>query len=756
MKRFLWMWVAVLSLGVFPVQGEVVELVREGMVRHRIVVAADAIASERHAAAELARFLQEVTGGDFPVVAEAEAGDGPCIWVGLGEGARRLLPGGEPGSLGGEEYVMETHPPHLVLAGGRPRGTLYAVYAFLEDVVGCRWYAPAVQRIPKRPDLAVGPLAVRSKPAFEYREPFAFCSYDGDWSARNRCNGHASRLEARHGGKISYQGFVHTFFSLVPPEKFFVAHPEYYAEIGGKRTAEHSQLCLTAPGFVDEVVANVMAMLKDAPEGAIISVSQNDWHGWCTCAACEAATREEGSVSGPLIRFVNQVAERVGKVRPDVAIDTLAYQQSRKPPLHVRPLPNVIVRLCSIECSFARPLTSEANRAFAEDIRGWSRICQRLYVWDYVTNFAHYVQPHPNLRVLQPNLAFFAMHGVKGVFEQGGYQSPGGEFQELRSWVLAKLLWDPQADAQRLIDEFLTGYYGSAGPFIRRYIDQMHDAVEREGDFLNCYSPVTAAFLNPVTVGEADRLWEAAEQAAVAVGDEGLLQRVRVGRLPVQYVMMRRERAWSRDVTPWEPVLRGSALRQRFFAVAERAGITHISEPGSMEGFRADWLMPERRPAAPPEGVALPAGGSWYDYQDDEFQLARPGVWAAVRPDPLASDGAAARLDGDHREWAVQLSLDLPELKRQPGKPWRIAIAIRAEKSANAGVAFSCGLYDHAARREVTSRVVQAGDIHGDGYVVYELGKFPVGPRSTVWVAPAGSTAAPVGAVWVDRIVLSE
>ncbi len=729
------------------------QLAHEGKTDYRIVLPADAIAAERHAAAELAAFLKASTGADFPVVAEAEAGGGPCIMVGFGTKAQALVPDRKPAVFGPEEFVIETHPPHLLLAGGRPRGSLYAVYTFLEDQVGCRWFSSAVQRVPAHPELSVGPLRDHQRPGFEYREPFAFDSYDGDWSARNKCNGHSSRLDAEHGGQITYQGFVHTFFTLVPPERYFATHPEYYSEIKGQRTAAGSQLCLTNPELVDVVTAQVLELLKDAPPASIVSVSQNDCAGWCECARCRAVGLEEGGVAGPLLRFVNQVAERVEKVRPDVAIDTLAYQQSRRPPKLVRPRPNVIVRLCSIECSFAQPLgTAESNRPFAADIEGWSKICQRLYIWDYVTDFANYIQPHPNFRVLQPNLAFFASHGVKGVFEQGSYQSPGGEFQELRSWVLAKLLWNPQADTGKLVDEFLTGYYGPAAADVRRYFDLIHDAVAASRDYLGCYSPPTAAFLSIGTISRADQLWESAEKAAAQANDPALLQRVRVGRLPVYYIMMARENAWKHNPA-WRPTLAGTPLRQRFFETAAAAKMTHVSEGGSMETFRATTLLPDRHAAAPPPGCAGLPADRWFDFQDDEFQLARPGEWVRILPDPAASDGVAAQMPGNHNEWAIQVPLALPELSTRPGQTWRMAVAVRVEKTGEEGVAFTYGLYDHETKQNLGGGAVKASEVKGGGYAFYELGTHEAKAGRALWIAPANN-AANVKAVWVDRFVL--
>ena len=137
--------------------------------------------------------------------------------------------------------------PRLVIAGGALRGTMYGVYGLLEDHLGCRWFAPGVSRIPRRERLTVAPIDQTHVPVLEYREPFTFDCFDGDWCARNRVNSSAGRLEAKHGGKVRFGGgfFVHTFNRLVPPEKYFATHPEYFSLIDGKRLKNRSQLCCT-------------------------------------------------------------------------------------------------------------------------------------------------------------------------------------------------------------------------------------------------------------------------------------------------------------------------------------------------------------------------------------------------------------------------------------------------------------------------------------------------------------------------------
>jgi hypothetical protein len=238
-----------------------------------------------------------------------------------------------------------------------------------------------------------------------------------------------------------------------------------------------------------------------------------------------------------MLDFVNHVAAKLASEFPQVAFDTLAYQYTRKPPLTIRPRPNVIVRLCSIECDFREPLSAPANAAFADDIRGWAAICQRLYVWDYTTDFAHYVQPHPNWFVLGPNLRFFHEHNVRGMFEQGAYQSHGSEMAELRAWVLAQLMWNPQQNDKALIEEFVRGYFGvAAAPYIIEYLSRMHDA--SAGYRLTCFSPTNTRFHHYSVLSTAERLWQQAEEAAASQPEHHL--RVIMARRPLWYVWLSR------------------------------------------------------------------------------------------------------------------------------------------------------------------------------------------------------------------------
>ena len=120
---------------------------------------------------------------------------------------------------------------------------------------------------------------------------------------------------------------------------------------------------------------------------------------------------------------------------------------------------------------------------------------------------------------------------VKGVFEQGGHESPA-PFGALRAWVIGKLLWDPSLDDRALIEEFLDGYYGAAAPHLMRWLLVQQQAVRRRRDiFLGAYDLTTSAWLTLEDLNEGTRLFD---RALEAVADEETLTfRVRRAKLSI-------------------------------------------------------------------------------------------------------------------------------------------------------------------------------------------------------------------------------
>lgn len=743
-----------LGLAAVPTLAEMT-LARGGRTDYAVVVDPEATVAEKHAAAELSSFLARVTGAQFEVLESASRLERPCLYVGPGRASRETAPDLPYDALSPDGIAIETVGNDLVLAGDRPRGTLYAVYTFLEDTVGCRWWTSKAEFVPELPDLTIPDQSVRYIPPLEYREVFWWDAFDGDWACRNKSNGNRPRLEERHGGGITYEGFVHTFNRLIS-DAHFAEHPEWFSERNGRRIGGQgvrNQLCLTNPEVLNLIEARVRERIEANPTAGIVSVSQNDWDAHCLCAECLALEEMDGSPCGPLLRFVNAVAERIGPDYPQIAVDTLAYQYTRRPPENVTPLPNVIVRLCSIECSFLQPLASEENATFGDDIRGWDRICDRLYVWDYTTNFGHYILPHPNLRVLAPNVRFFVEHGVKGLFEQGAYQSPGGEFALLRAWMLAKLLWDPSRETEALIDEFCSGYYGDAAPFIRRYITRLHDDAEATGYYMRIWGNLSAPYLTLDFMAEAEESFDRAE-AAVA-DDAELLARVQEARLPIRYVWAMRwhefEAQARRQGIAWPGPDDYVANAQTFLDVARANEVTKISERNPLEVFEQRTVGLGRISSPPPPGCEGLGPDEYIDLQDTGFRLAHEGEWAKLEHDELASDHVASRMPGDHYEWATQQDLGIAGV--DPEATYTVYASVRVEATAEEGLAFSAGVYDVANRVGAGGIRVELDQIEGEGYQTYAVMTGKLHDRMYIYVAPP-KRPGEVQAVWVDRLWL--
>ena len=558
-----------------------------GARTHAIVVPDDPTPQETHAAEDLQAHLAAIIGEKIPILPDARAGRPSGTLKGrtpIVIGRSALL--GKLGvkvdfnSLGDEGIVIRTVGPALVLAGNK-RGVLYACYTFLEDYLNCRWFTPDCTVLPKKATFDIGRIERRYVPPLEYRATDYPNSRDGDWAVRNKMNGDMAQVDEERGGKISYRGFVHTFNELVPPEQYFAAHPEYYSEIAGKRVGpEQTQLCLTNPDALRIATETVRNWIRESPEASVFSVSQNDWDNYCECANCRALAEKEGSQSGPILHFVNAIADSIGAEYPDKVIDTLAYTYSRKPPQEARPRPNVVVRLCSIECCFAHPLESDPyNESFRADLQGWSKISRRLWIWDYVINYAHSIMPFPNLYVLKPNINFFIRNGVTGIYEEANYYSKGGEFAELRTYIMAKTLWDPAYDTDKAINEFLPGYYGKAARPIRTYINLLHEQVRERPDLhVGIYAPPDVGYLTPEVILDSVSLFDQAERAVK--GDAKLLHRVKVARLPLVYAQI-----WlaGKDADP--------KLTSDFEAVARAEGVSRISENSGLD----EWLASRRK-----------------------------------------------------------------------------------------------------------------------------------------------------------------
>lgn len=557
-----------------------VVLVKSGKPAASIQLPTAPTPPEQKAAADLQHWIQDITGAKLPVVTGDVTGNTITLST-------------DP-ALGDEGYAISVQRGHVSLTGGRTRGVINAVYAMLEEDLGCRFYTRDSIRMPHTNTLAVSLVPRSYAPMLKLRDPFYFSAFDADWSLRNRCNSPYAPVPESSGGRMDYDGmFVHTAAQLVPADRYFKDHPDYFAaQTNGTRNT--SQLCATHPEVGRIATEYVRQTLRDHPETEIVSVSKNDNTDVCHCQRCEKLRVDEGSDFACQLVLVNQVAAMVAREFPGKTVDTLAYLETIQVPKTARPAPNVAVRLCNDSVgAWTYPFTPAGRCEVAKIATAWGAAHPRLYIWDYTVNFSHYLAPMPNVDVMAANIRFWVKNHAEGVMLQGGYQGPA-EQDELKSWVTAKLLWNPALSEQALMRDFIWGHYGKAAPAMEYYYAVLQRSLEEHAKKMA--SPpggirygMDAPFLTKQFITAATALLDRAE--VLAGQDEALLRAIEKARLPILYVQCVRGQGFVGEAY--------ASVVSDFERIARREGVKYLQEGGGdfetkLAGFKKQIPQPTK------------------------------------------------------------------------------------------------------------------------------------------------------------------
>ena len=492
-----------------------VQLTHNGSPAGRIIYSDS---RDTEAANLLASFIKQISGATLPVTQKAVKPRKGDVVI-----ARVDNP-----AITEDGFRITTPSGTLLVESTKGKGSVYAVTELLERWLGTNYWSEREYDITSQPTIKLPAINLLSNPDFRYRQSQNYAL------ATDSVYRMWMRLEEPREEFINGM-FVHTFDRLLPSAVYGEAHPEYYAYFDGVRhPGKASQWCLTNPEVFEVVSARLDSIFKANPDLDMISVSQNDGNYTnCKCEECARIDSIEGAPSGSLIHFLNKLADRF----PDKQFSTLAYIYTMHPPKHVKPRPNVNIMLCDIDCYREVPLQYNASgRDFLKALDGWSRITDNIYVWDYGINFDGTSTPFPNFHIIQPNMQTFKKAGATMHFSQiAGFR--GGDMSELRTWLISKLMWDTNANVDSLITVFTDGYYGAAGPYIKRYLQLQEGALLGSRIPLWIYdSPVTHkdGMFNPNLMRIYNDLFDRAEAAVAA--DSTLVDRVRRSRLPLQYV----------------------------------------------------------------------------------------------------------------------------------------------------------------------------------------------------------------------------
>ncbi len=469
-----------------------VVLVNDGQPAATVMIPTDASETVRFAADELMRYVEQISGARLPVVTEGAQITGVPVHVGPVQTDRP------------EGVSIRVTDAEVRIGGDGDRGTLFAVYRFLEEALGCRWLAVGEEYIPKTATIALEPMELATAPVFTMRVFNARRENLRAWGTKMGFSGFYTAEDIGSTGNGYYLPdavpMCHAYHLLIPAEKYFTTRPEWFPLLQGERrpgALYGSQLCVTAEGLADEFARNVIALFDEDPKLQVVSISPNDGFGWCECEACRAldeklcgsrTTRQGLAGEKPFMAdrvfwFANQVAERVGKVHPDRLLLVLAYINYAEPPDTIVPAPNVVPWLCHYApADYSRPIsdpTSEPNSQFNDLLVRWAAKAPHLLFYSYVSKSMWWRLPRPVWHNFAADVKHLHSLGIRRYY----CQSTLSDWPEAGPLyhVLGKLLWDPSQDPEAIITDWTSHMYGSASEQMAAFYDALEHSIQESG-----------------------------------------------------------------------------------------------------------------------------------------------------------------------------------------------------------------------------------------------------------------------------------
>lgn len=739
---------AAVAAGARPVSGKL-KVADNGSARYRVHVGAKPHVVVLNAAHDLAVHLGKISGGDFlPLSHDAHPLADPLLVVGRDNAlTAKLCPDIRWDELGADGFVIRSVGPHIVIAGGTPGGTMYGVNWFLDHKLGVKWLSPHYTHIPSAKTIELAALNEKQAPRFTFRQILSWEGENKPFAARNLLNGNS------HGayGKISPPEIDHWDASWQRPgltASFYQLMPQAESKPGWRAGG---QVAMMNPD-VREFMANaIVGKLRGESNyrNYWFGFMDNDW-GWDMDAKSAAFAKQYGGVpSAPRVDMAIDVAERVRRQLPGAKIAFNAYHWSFTPPTGLTVPDHILVYPMTIHVDYSTPLNKGRNEQLGRDIAGWNQIAKTVLLWDHITNFHGYVQPTPNIYPIGESIQWLAgLENVFGYFAEGSWNTPSAEFSALRVWLMGRLLWDPKTDIRAAVTEYCDAYFGPAGKIIKDYIDLMHAEAARTRAAIWEKTNVDSPLLNFDFIIKADKLMEQAE-AAVA-SDPVKLRHVRQVRICIDYVVLLRRKefeteakkrgvAWSADT---------GRRRARFDETAKVEKIRQYRQGGQNMDELAAIMDIERGDSAPPALVKNLPATDWIEIQDLGInRYYKPTIIVA---DDKASDGAAARLNGDSEAWVIQVKRHLVPEEGQ----WDIYAEVRvdAEGAGDEDTALCIGYAPPMSRfSKIPYKAVK-----GEGYHLVKVpgGPFRYSPDDADITYIKGPKSKKIKYIYVDRFIM--
>lgn len=599
-------------------------IIQNGDALYQVVIPVTSTEAEVHAAEELVKYVQKSTGVSMSIITDDKAvlkDSSKYISIGATSVLDYCNFGVDYNTLNVEGFFIKTKGNLIVLDGANERATIYAVYDFLEKFVGVRFLTQDVEHIPAMDELYIYSLDITEVPYFSNRDIFASIG-DIDTFTKMRVSSGLFGLRGdAYGGSYNESYFMHnnghSFHTILPPATYKAEHPEWYAGVDGK------QICLTN----DEVLEEMYKVITEGPDGLLnnpkieyIMVAQEDSSALCDCETCTASHELNGGESGTLVIFLNKlnrkIQEWIDENQPDrvVRLETFAYETTMKPPTKtvdgevvaynddVIVDDDITIKIAHVETNYFRPLNDEndtRNAKYLAQMQGWAAVANSLFIYDYTCDFSAYMYYYASIGSLAENYRTYKELGATKVLTQHNGTGENTLFQEhLKTYLISKLMWNPNRQVSDLINEFCTLYFGKD---VAGYVVETMTLFESYYASKNFYGKINhlsdpdyslPANISPVMLREAIALLDKAEVVVRTSNrseeeKEEILTRIASFKVTPQYMLLNGYDTYYLDDEEGR-----LTLAQEFFDNCERINITYYREDRSetIYSLKAEWL----------------------------------------------------------------------------------------------------------------------------------------------------------------------
>ncbi|MFA6928813.1 MAG: DUF4838 domain-containing protein [Lentisphaeria bacterium] len=689
------------------------QLTQDGKSEYTIQMPQTPSPMEKLALTELKHYLKISTGVDFQ----------------QGNKHKSILLQRDP-TLAPQEAALQIKDEKLLLSGGDEWGILYAVYAFLENQLGIRWFsAYGDELVPKYENLSLNFNPYRQKPAFEKRALIGSSYYKHSVSSmfflRNRLNVCNSLENKEYPGSktlLKLRGHQsHTLFFYIPPAKgeywqalkfkeekyYFAEHPEFFAMNKEGKRVKNLQLCFGNPDLRKEFTRRFLECVELMGEDGVYSICAMDWPGtFCHCPECQKLEAKYQCSAGPMLDYMIELSAVIAERYPDLYLSTLAYRknQSEKPPqMSGARLPkNIIIVFAPIDNDFSKTLAHPNNAETYQHLQEWGKLTDNLWVWYYPLAYGDGGQPFGGVSRSAIDTKLLWQAGATGTYyEHDVGVFSGMNFGDLMTWMFLKLFQNPKADVDKLVQEFCSFYYGAGAPEMVQYIGELDAATMAAKNFLLWNGGTPKSVFSKDNLLRWTRAFDQMEKKTS--NDAASLSRIRETRMGLDIAVLQND---FRNLVKSAPDLFPSAE-----AIGQRVRLT------------LEQSLQKRVPEGPHQYLRH---GNWK--KGIENTLENAVIMASLTPKPLGAPLDQLNPATIRQVFAKQINKCA--FIKVPDAAFGQAIY---DKDAEVELPFSCGFYDSVGKRFLLKREIKPEEIVPDCFHLYKIGAAPISSFCYLW-----------------------